>query len=200
MPIATPMRKPTRSITSPNVWASNAFEKLMAVKMPTKVGRIQNIWILMLRSRNCSCKIRMVTSKITTHKIRDTIGCIGFSVSLKRCMPLRCFALLLKMFPTITLGRRCFRSMDMLRFDEGKCFRSVDNLLSLLYITFDVVTRHVTTSNVICCLEVHGMSIPNLGRFSDPSMLILASLAEGPKHGYAMMEDIETFAGVHLGP
>ena len=44
------------------------------------------------------------------------------------------------------------------------------------------------------------MSIPNLGRFSDPSMLILSSLAEGPKHGYAMMEDIETFAGVHLGP
>jgi DNA-binding PadR family transcriptional regulator len=31
-------------------------------------------------------------------------------------------------------------------------------------------------------------------------MLILASLAGSPKHGYAMMEDIETFAGVHLGP
>ena len=35
---------------------------------------------------------------------------------------------------------------------------------------------------------------------SDPSLLILASLAEGDKHGYAMMEDIERFAGVRLGP
>jgi len=40
----------------------------------------------------------------------------------------------------------------------------------------------------------------HLGRFSDPPILILASLAESPKHGYAIMEDIETFAGVHLGP
>jgi DNA-binding PadR family transcriptional regulator len=35
---------------------------------------------------------------------------------------------------------------------------------------------------------------------SDPTILVLASLAEGDKHGYAMMEDIEGFAGVRLGP
>ncbi len=35
---------------------------------------------------------------------------------------------------------------------------------------------------------------------SDPSLLILASLAEGDKHGYAIMEDVEAFAGVRLGP
>jgi len=35
---------------------------------------------------------------------------------------------------------------------------------------------------------------------SDPTLLVLASLADGDKHGYAMMEDIERFAGVHLGP
>ncbi len=35
---------------------------------------------------------------------------------------------------------------------------------------------------------------------TDPSILILASLAEGDKHGYAMMEDIKLFAGVSLGP
>jgi Transcriptional regulator PadR-like family len=29
---------------------------------------------------------------------------------------------------------------------------------------------------------------------------ILASLAEGNKHGYAIVEDIEAFAGVRLGP
>ena len=40
----------------------------------------------------------------------------------------------------------------------------------------------------------------NLGRFSDPPILILASLAGSPKHGYAIMEDIEALAGVHLGP
>ena len=35
---------------------------------------------------------------------------------------------------------------------------------------------------------------------SDPALLVLASLAEGDKHGYAMMEDIQRFAGVRLGP
>ncbi|HTB18161.1 MAG TPA: helix-turn-helix transcriptional regulator, partial [Bryobacteraceae bacterium] len=35
---------------------------------------------------------------------------------------------------------------------------------------------------------------------SDPTLLVLASLADGDKHGYAMMEDIEQFAGVRLGP
>ncbi len=35
---------------------------------------------------------------------------------------------------------------------------------------------------------------------SDPTILILSSLAEGDKHGYAMMEDIERIAGVRLGP
>lgn len=35
---------------------------------------------------------------------------------------------------------------------------------------------------------------------NDPSVLILTSLASGPKHGYALLLDIETFAGVRLGP
>ncbi len=35
---------------------------------------------------------------------------------------------------------------------------------------------------------------------SDPTILVLASLADGEKHGYAMMEDIERFAGMRLGP
>ena len=35
---------------------------------------------------------------------------------------------------------------------------------------------------------------------SDPTLLVLSSLAGGEKHGYAMMEDIERFAGVRLGP
>jgi DNA-binding PadR family transcriptional regulator len=35
---------------------------------------------------------------------------------------------------------------------------------------------------------------------NDPTLLVLASLADGDKHGYAMMEDIESFAGTRLGP
>ena len=37
-------------------------------------------------------------------------------------------------------------------------------------------------------------------RANDPSLLILTSLAAGPKHGYALLLDIEGFAGVRLGP
>jgi DNA-binding PadR family transcriptional regulator len=40
----------------------------------------------------------------------------------------------------------------------------------------------------------------DLGRFSDPSLLILASLASGPKHGYAIMEDVFQFCGTKLEP
>lgn len=37
-------------------------------------------------------------------------------------------------------------------------------------------------------------------RISDPTLLVLTSLAEGEKHGYAIMTDVEQFAGVKLGP
>ena len=35
---------------------------------------------------------------------------------------------------------------------------------------------------------------------SDPTLLVLASLADGAKHGYAMMVDIQSFANIRLGP
>ena len=34
---------------------------------------------------------------------------------------------------------------------------------------------------------------------SDRGILVLTSLADGPKHGYALIKDIEVFAGVTLG-
>ena len=37
-------------------------------------------------------------------------------------------------------------------------------------------------------------------RSSDPSLLIMASLAEGAKHGYAITRDVHEIAGVTLGP
>jgi DNA-binding PadR family transcriptional regulator len=38
------------------------------------------------------------------------------------------------------------------------------------------------------------------GPATDPELLILSSLAGGPKHGYAVMQDVAAFAGVDLGP
>src|SRR5215468_4789020 len=38
------------------------------------------------------------------------------------------------------------------------------------------------------------------GHFSEPALLVLASLAGGPKHGYAMVEDIARLSGVRLRP
>ncbi|WP_208588757.1 PadR family transcriptional regulator [Gracilibacillus suaedae] len=37
-------------------------------------------------------------------------------------------------------------------------------------------------------------------RFSEPSLLILISLAEQNRHGYAIMEDIEQNYAIKLGP
>ena len=45
-----------------------------------------------------------------------------------------------------------------------------------------------------------GEPLDEFGRFSDPALLILISLAEGPKHGYAMTEDIAAIADLRLGP
>jgi len=36
--------------------------------------------------------------------------------------------------------------------------------------------------------------------WADPAILILGSLAAGPKHGYAIVQDTEQSAGVTLGP
>jgi DNA-binding PadR family transcriptional regulator len=38
------------------------------------------------------------------------------------------------------------------------------------------------------------------GHYSDPPLLVLASLATGPKHGHAMIEDIAGLCGTRLGP
>lgn len=40
----------------------------------------------------------------------------------------------------------------------------------------------------------------DLGRFTDVSLLVMLSLANGDKHGYAMIEDIEQVSGTRLEP
>src|SRR6187401_2497987 len=42
--------------------------------------------------------------------------------------------------------------------------------------------------------------IPELGRFAEPALLILVSLTDGPKHGYAIMTDVEAGTGKPMGP
>ena len=42
--------------------------------------------------------------------------------------------------------------------------------------------------------------LPELGRFAEPALLILVSLADGPKHGYLIMADVEQGTGRPLGP
>src|SRR5271157_3865854 len=51
-------------------------------------------------------------------------------------------------------------------------------------------TRHVVNSD----------ENPEIGHYSDPPLLVLASLASGPKHGHAMIEDIARLCGTRLGP
>ncbi len=48
--------------------------------------------------------------------------------------------------------------------------------------------------------NAHADALETLGRSSGPASLILSSLADGPKHGYALTKDIESFAGVRLAP
>ncbi|HEY1706315.1 MAG TPA: PadR family transcriptional regulator [Trebonia sp.] len=44
------------------------------------------------------------------------------------------------------------------------------------------------------------MKDDDLGRWSDPPLLVLASLADGPRHGYAITQDVLSETGVRLGP
>lgn len=42
--------------------------------------------------------------------------------------------------------------------------------------------------------------LEEFGRFAEPALLVLVSLADGAKHGYAITEDIAQFADVRFGP
>jgi len=46
---------------------------------------------------------------------------------------------------------------------------------------------------------MHG-KFDDLGRFADPSLLVLTSLSGGPRHGYAIMTDVAAFSGVAMEP
>jgi DNA-binding PadR family transcriptional regulator len=69
-----------------------------------------------------------------------------------------------------------------------------NNLLAVRVLLCDNYVMR-STQNVVAAEEV-----VRLGHYSDPPMLVLASLANGPKHGHAMIEDIVRLCGTRLGP
>jgi len=44
------------------------------------------------------------------------------------------------------------------------------------------------------------MASKRLARTQDPTILVLTSLTGGPKHGYALIKDIEAMSGTSFGP
>ena len=62
--------------------------------------------------------------------------------------------------------------------------------------------RCITTHDVVAWGDMapRSRSASGLGRSNEPPVLILTSLAGGPKHGYTLTKDIATFAKVRLGP
>ena len=46
---------------------------------------------------------------------------------------------------------------------------------------------------------MHGTS-DGLGQFAEPWLLVLTSLSDGPKHGYAIIADVAAFSGVRMEP
>lgn len=42
--------------------------------------------------------------------------------------------------------------------------------------------------------------VSGLGRFTEQALLVLASLAAGQKHGYAIARDIRALTGIAIGP
>ena len=42
--------------------------------------------------------------------------------------------------------------------------------------------------------------LDGLGRYAGPALLVLVSLADGPKHGYAIMEESGRLSDARLGP
>lgn len=56
-------------------------------------------------------------------------------------------------------------------------------------------------ANYVVRSTLHGVLMtPDRRRGADPSLLLLISLAAGPKHGHAILLDVEGFSGQRLGP
>ena len=95
--------------------------------------------------------------------------------------------------PAVFLSRVRGRSIAGSRQRRSKFWMLEKFLARATQLCDNYVMR--STRNVVNSEEGAG-----LGRFSDPPLLVLASLANGPKHGHAMIEDIAGLCGTRLGP
>ena len=78
---------------------------------------------------------------------------------------------------------------------------SLDIILRRTYYIAIRNTHHVLRGAILMMRKTKDdAELADFGRFSEPALLILVSLAEAPRHGYSMTEDIEAIAGVRLGP
>jgi RNA polymerase sigma-70 factor (sigma-E family) len=81
---------------------------------------------------------------------------------------------------------------------------SEDQIAAAMHISRGAVRSHTARglSGLRAALDQASWPMTNdtIRGSSDRSILILTSLADGPKHGYALIKDIDGFAGVKLGP
>jgi DNA-binding PadR family transcriptional regulator len=63
-----------------------------------------------------------------------------------------------------------------------------------------MTSSSLTATSLIGIVTQMTTSIEGLGRNAGAAVLILSSLAGGDKHGYALVKDVEEFAGVRLPP
>ena len=81
----------------------------------------------------------------------------------------------------------------------GQNFGEWGNSGQFIDVSAELRTRDVITAYVVLSSTMSA-SLGDLGHYAGPATLILSSLADGPKHGYALMLDIGVFAGVQLQP
>jgi DNA-binding PadR family transcriptional regulator len=63
------------------------------------------------------------------------------------------------------------------------------------------VLRYIVKRSIVARTRgAAGKSSGAIVDLTEPVVLVLTSLADGPKHGYALAKDIEWFAGTKLGP
>jgi DNA-binding PadR family transcriptional regulator len=76
--------------------------------------------------------------------------------------------------------------------------RGLDSPSAEAYIpTIDIST--IVRDGIVKDGESMERKLPEFGRFAEPSLLILVSLSDGPKHGYAIMQDVEQGTGRPMG-
>jgi len=106
----------------------------------------------------------------------------------------------------LVLGGGRFKAQKAVKFVSqcGECVRDCrPNPLLVGFLAKDLAMERTVCDNYVMRSTrdvVDAGSDPGTGYYSDPPLLVLASLANGPKHGHAMIDDIAQMSGTRLGP